>query len=59
MPVDVQEIGTPLYTPVCVTYSRDVATWRDSSQSFEMTGTRPGSPGRSTYGATSPGEIFR
>src|SRR5262245_24695788 len=59
IPVDVHEIGTPRYAPVNVTYSRLLATSCDSSQMLATSGTRPGSPGRSTYGATSPGESLR
>src|SRR5262245_31003596 len=58
IPVDVQEIGTPRYTPVWVTYSRLLATSRVSSHTDETTGTRPGSPGSRTVGATSPGASF-
>jgi hypothetical protein len=51
MPVDVHEIGTPLYLPVWVTYSRGAATCRDSSHNAEMTGARPGSPGQQDIGS--------
>src|SRR5919198_201445 len=59
IPVEVHEIGTPLYVPVNVTYSRLLATSWDSSHRLATSGTRPGSPGSSTYGATSPGESLR
>src|SRR5919204_4868477 len=59
IPVEVHEIGTPLYVPVNVTYSRLLATSCDSSHRLATSGTRPGSPGSSTYGATSPGESLR
>src|SRR3989304_3679513 len=56
--VEVQLIGTPLYVPVYVTYSRLLATSCASSHWDATTATRPGSPGRRTYGATSPGASF-
>src|SRR4249920_1860834 len=59
IPVDVQEIGTPRYVPVNVTYSRLLATSRDSSHRLATSGTLPGSPGSRTYGATSPGASLR
>src|SRR4029450_5561901 len=59
IPVDVQEIGTPRYVPVNVTYSRLLATSRESSHRLATRGTLPGSPGSRTYGATSPGASFR
>src|SRR3990170_6353240 len=58
IPVDVQLMGTPLYLPVYVTYSRLVATSCASSHWEATTATRPGSPGSRTYGATSPGASF-
>src|SRR4029453_4410033 len=59
IPAEAEESGTPRYVPVNVTYSRLLATSRDSSQRLATSGTLPGSPGSRTYGATSPGASLR
>ena len=54
MPVEVHETLMPSTVPVKVRYSRLKATSWASSKKEAIFGTRPGSPGRSTYRPTSP-----